>query len=162
MQERHKNRAIYFKELMLKVDRVPSSLLIGIAAIESNWGTSRPVKEGNALYKELNWYSTDGLKPEGEYEDPNYRIKTFPSLSDSIQSYALKLNSNINFENMRFLRSQYRWREQPVLGRTMAHTMIYASPLKNYAGLLDYTITFYELNNFDEASLGDDIIPQTP
>ena len=76
-----------------------------------------------------------------------------------MKSYALKINSDINFEYMRFLRSEYRWREQPVLGRTMAHTMLFASPLKNYAGLLDYTITFYEQNNFDDALLGTDEIP---
>lgn len=32
--------------------------------------------------------------------------------------------------------------------------MLFDSNLKNFAGLLDYTITFYELTNFDEAELG--------
>ena len=150
---------LIFKQLLLKVDKVPPSLLIGVAAIESNWGTSRPVRLGNNLYKELAWNTDEGLKPEGENEDDSYRIKTFPDLYESMKSYALKINSDINFEYMRFLRSEYRWREQPVLGRTMAHTMLFASPLKNYAGLLDYTITFYELNNFDDALLGTDEIP---
>lgn len=152
--------SILFKQLLLRVDKVPPSLLIGVAAIESNWGTSRPAHLGNALYKELNWYSNEGLKPEGEDKDQSYRIRTFPSLYDAMESYALKLNSNVNFEYMRFLRSQYRWREQPVLGRTMAHTMLFASPLLNYGGLLDYTITFYELNNFDDSSLLDDERPE--
>lgn len=39
-------------------------------------------------------------------------------------------------------------------GRSLAHTMLFDSNLKNFAGLLDYTITFYELTNFDEAELG--------
>ncbi len=150
---------LIFKQLLLKVDKVPPSLLIGVAAIESNWGMSRPVRLGNNLYKELAWNTNEGLKPEGENEDDSYRIKIFPDLYESMKSYALKINTDVNFEYMRFLRSEYRWREQPVLGRTMAHTMIFASPLKNYAGLLDYTITFYELNNFDDALLGTDEIP---
>lgn len=151
--------SLIFKQLLLKVDKVSPSLLIGVAAVESNWGTSRPVKLGNGLYKELAWYGQEGLDPIGEDEDKSYKIRTFPSLYDAMQSYALKINSNINFEYMRFLRAEYRWREQPVLGRTMAHTMIFASPLKNYGGLLDYTITFYELNNFDDSLLGGDEIP---
>lgn len=150
---------LIFKQLLLRVDKVPPSLLIGVAAIESNWGTSRPVKLGNGLYKELAWYGEEGLEPIGEDKDKSYKIKTFPSLYAAMQDYALKINSNVNFEYMRFLRSEYRWREQPVWGRTMAHTMTFASPLKNYAGLLDYTITFYELNNFDDSLLGSDKIP---
>ena len=51
-------------------------------------------------------------------------------------------------------RAEIEYREKPVFGRSLAHTMLFDSNLKNFAGLLDYTITFYELTNFDEAELG--------
>ena len=60
----------------------------------------------------------------------------------------------VNYEQMRLYRAEIEYREKPVFGRSLAHTMLFDSNLKNFAGLLDYTITFYELTNFDEAELG--------
>lgn len=53
---------ILLKRLELKVDIVPPSLLMAAAAIESDWGTNRIVREGNSLYKELAWYTDKDLK----------------------------------------------------------------------------------------------------
>ncbi len=145
---------ILLKQLELKADVIPPSLLMAAAAIESDWGTNRIVREGNSLYKELDWYTDKGLKPEDDKQDQSYRYKTFPSLYDSMKSYALHLNSNVNYEQMRSYRAAIEYREKPVFGRALAHTMLFGTNLKNFAGLLDYTITFYELTNFDEAELG--------
>ena len=76
----------------------PSILITG-AALETNWGTSRIVKEGNSLYKTLIWHTNEGLKPIGEKEDDSYRIKTYPNIYTSMQEFALKINSSISFEN---------------------------------------------------------------
>lgn len=145
--------AYILNELLMKVDMVPASLLMGVAAIESNWGTNRPAMEGNSLYRTLVWHTNEGLKPQDETEDDSYRYKIYPTLYDSMNAYALKLNSNINYEHMRTLRSQIRKKERPVFGRTLAHAMVFDSNLQNFAGILDYTITFYELINLDEAEL---------
>ncbi len=150
---------LLLKHLLLKVDVVPPSILIAAAAIDTDWGTSRPAQKANNLYKQLVWYTDKGLAPEDEKEDNSYRYEIFPSLYESIKAYALKINSGVNYEHMRFLREEIRSREQPVLGRTLAHAMIFDSSLKNYAGILDYTITYYELTNFDEAQLGGIEIP---
>ena len=53
----------------------------------------------------------------------------------------------------RFSRSQIRYREVPLHGRDVAYNFLQDSNLQNYAGLLDYTITFYELSNIDDAEL---------
>lgn len=151
---------ILLKNLELKADIVPPSILMAAAAIESDWGTNRIVKEGNSLYKELNWYTEEGLKPEDDREDNSYRYKTFPTLYDSMKSYALRLNSGVNYEQMRLYRAEIERHDKPVLGRSLAHTILFDSNLKNFAGLLDYTITFYELTNFDEAELGDISVPK--
>lgn len=154
---------IILDQLLMKVDKIPPSLLMGVAAIETDWGTNRPIREANSLYKELLWYSDEpGLQPEGEETDKSYKFKIFPSLYDSMASYAHKINSGVNYEQVRYLRREIAKRDQPVFGRTLAHAMIFDSNLKNFAGLLDYTITFYELINWDEAELGDiDLPPDT-
>lgn len=153
---------LLLKQLATKVDIVPPSLLLANAAIESDWGTSRPATKANSLYKELVWFEEAGLDPLDETEDKSYKYKIFPSLYEAMKSYALKINSNINYDQFRFQRAEIRRHDKPVLGRALAHTMIFGSPLPNYAGLLDYTITFYELTNFDESELGFIDIPQNP
>ncbi len=148
--------AYILKELVLRVNFVPPSMLMGVAAIESNWGTNRPANEANSLYRELLWYSNEpGLTPKDETEDKSYKYKIFPSLIDSMRSYSHKINTGVNYHQIRFLRKEIESRNKPVFGRTLAHAMIFDSNLPNFAGLLDYTMTFYELSNFDEASLGD-------
>lgn len=146
-------------ELRTKIDMLPPSFYIAFAAAETDWGSSRIVKEGNALYKELVWHTDKGLKPIGETEDDTYRIRTFPSLYDAMESFALKVNSNVNFKNFRLQRKEHRYRRQLMTGRNIAHTMPMFTPLKNYVGLIDYTTTFYEMVFIDSAKL---FYPENP
>ena len=152
--------ALILAQLKTKVDTVPPSILVGEAAIESNWGTNRPSKLANSLYRELVWYTDEGLEPLDETEDKSYRYKIYPNLYDSMAAHALKINAGINYEQFRTLREQARYREVPFLGRNVAHSMYFDSNLQNFAGLLDYTITFYELTNLDEAELSPLKLPQ--
>lgn len=48
---------------------------------------------------------------------------------------------------------QRRNHEKPLRGNA-AYNMVRGSPLENYAGLISYIITFYDLVNLDEAELG--------
>lgn len=144
---------LLLSKLIKKIDAVPPSVMIAAAGIETDWGKSRLIKEGNSLYKEVIWHSNEGLLPEDEKEDKTYRIKIFPSLYDAMKSFALKINSSINFENTRTLREDLRQRHKLSDGRTMASSFVLLSPEPNYIGLLDYTITFYELINVDASKL---------
>ena len=143
-----------FEELKKKLDIIPVSMLIGVAAIESNWGTSRPALQANGLYKEKVWFGEEkGLAPEGEDADDDYEFKIFDSIYDAMMSYSIKINSGIDYFYMREYRSEYRRRKGVISGRTLAHSMMQSSELKNFAGLLDYTITFYDMDNLDYAKL---------
>ncbi|MDD4555892.1 MAG: hypothetical protein PHE89_01000 [Alphaproteobacteria bacterium] len=147
-------RYTYLMEMIdQKMDIVSPSILIALAAIETNWGTSSSLKKANSLYKEKTWYSEEGL-PVEEDKDKSYKIKIYPNLYDSIYDFALKMNTSIDFESFRFNRALLKARDKYQSGRYLAGNMILASGLKNYAGILDYTITFYELTNIDEATLG--------
>jgi len=151
-----KERTVYiFDELKKKLDIIPPSILIGVAAIESNWGTSRPAKEANSLYKEKVWFGEEkGLAPQLEAgEKDDYEFKIFDSIYDAMRSYSIKMNSGVDYYYMRAYRAEYRRRKRIISGRTLAHSMLLSSQLKNFAGLLDYTITFYEMQNLDLAKL---------
>ena len=153
--QRHK---FLLTELLNRVDAIPPSFLIAAAAMETKWGTSRIVKEGNSLYKQLVWHSDKGLKPRGETEDDTYRIRTFPTIYDSLQDFAHKINSHVAFEHLRSFRKELRSRNSVLRGTTFAFTLMWNSPLKNYAGIIEYTIAFYELNIIDKSLLNSKMI----
>ena len=139
---------ILLKQLLTKVDVVPPSLMISTAAIYTDWGMSRLALKANALYRDEIWYEDKGLKPQ---DDPNaqYRYKEFDSLEDCIRQRALKLNSHINYDYFRESRRVARTLRKPPYGPQLAATMIDDSNLKNVAGLIDYTFTFFQLANTD-------------
>ena len=137
-------------ELKTKVDIIPPSVLLASAAINTGWGEAGFLEKSNNLYKELVWNTNEGLKPTEETKDDSYRIKIYPSLAASMEAYALKLNSSVDYQEFRDARQNLRYRNSTVDGRFLAPYLILASPLPNFAGLLDYTITFYRLNELDK------------
>lgn len=154
-QDRH---ALIISELLNRVDRIPPSIIITAAAIETNWGASRIVKEGNSLYKILEWHTTEGLKPIGENEDNSYRIKIYPDLYSSIQDYGLKVNSALSFEKLRNFRREFREMNNILVGHLLAPYTYGSSNLDNYPGIFDYTLAYYELLEVDKSALTDTIV----
>ena len=144
---------LLIKELIDKVDIIPPSMLIATAAINTNWGASQISRQGNSLYKSKVWHSSKGTTPRGESKDNTYKLKTYPSLYKSMEEFALKINSNVSYRHTRMLRKETRFREKPITGTALAHSMIFETPLKNFAGVLDYTIAYYELNIIDKSKL---------
>ncbi len=149
----YRRTSVLLKRLQTNVDVIPPSLLLSVAAINTNWGQAKFLPLSNALYRELNWYSNEGLKPEDEKEDDSYRIKIYPSLYAAMEDYALKLNSNVDYEDFRQMRQTLQNKGQPLSGKFLAPYLIFASDLPNFAGLLDYTITFYHLDKIDRLTL---------
>ncbi len=141
-------------ELEKKVDIVPPSIMLAAAAIYTDWGTSRIAVQANNLYKIKVWFEEEGLEPLEDKED-GYKYKIYPSLESSIRDYALKINSNVNYQTFRDVRAMFRQNaeEMPLYGKRMDWGMILDSDLQNFAGLLDYTLTYYKLHNVDEATL---------
>lgn len=139
-------------ELLRRVDAVPPSILAAAAAIYTDWGTSRIALQGNNLYKAKVWYTDEGLVP-ADKDDLSYRYKIYPSLEAGIRDYVHKINSNINYEQFWNARKVARTRGDTLYGARMDWAMTLDSNLQNYAGLLDYTLTYYKLYNLDEAEL---------
>lgn len=147
--EGYRRHQVQIEKLLKKVDQIYPSILISISAVETDWGNSRIIRDGNSLYKELVWHSEEGLTPEGETEDETYKIKTFPNLYESIKSYALKFNSNVSFDHARTLRANQRETKMAPSGKSMSHSLLLQSPLSGYLGLIDYIIVFYKLMFID-------------
>ncbi len=157
----HRRYTYLIDELLQRIHVIPPSVLITAAALETNWGTSRIVKEANSLYKTLVWHTTEGLKPIGETEDDSYRIKKYPNIYSSLQEFALKINSSLAFKDFRDFRHQIMQRRMQFLGTVVTPYLVWNSPLKNYAGLFDYTLSYYELIIIDKSVLNSKMINKT-
>lgn len=140
------------KNLKLRINIIPPSILVAAAAMESNWGFSRVAQQANSLYKEKVWHTQDGLLPL-ENQEEDYRFKIFESLIESMRSFALTFNSNINYESIWHARDSLINRRGFAIGESLAYTLSASSNLPNYVGILDYTTAFYNLLALDVGHL---------
>jgi Bax protein len=92
------------KELSIKINKIPISLILAQSIIESGWGSSRFAQEGNALFGEWTWKTNVGIKPKGNL-DANFAVKNFKNLLESLNSYILNLNSHPAYSEMRKFRA---------------------------------------------------------
>ncbi|EAI3886556.1 glucosaminidase domain-containing protein [Campylobacter fetus] len=136
-------------EYKLKLDSVPVSLAIAQATIESGWGKSRFAKEANNLFGHWTW-GGKGLVPLNRDEDKMHKIKIFNSLDDSVNAYALNLNSHPAYAQFRDMRAIYREKGLIYDGLEAAKTMEnYSQMGKTYVKQLEKTIKLYDLTKFD-------------
>ncbi len=107
-------------QLMHKINIIPISMILAQSIIESGWGSSRFAQEGNALFGQWTWKHNDGIKPKGNL-DAKFSVKNFKSLSDSVNSYILNLNTHIAYKELRIFR-EYQYKKKNTLsGSEMAN-----------------------------------------
>jgi len=93
-------------ELLLRVDGVPPSLMLAQAAEESGWGTSRFVREGNALFGQWTWSDNHrGIVPTDRGEGETHKIRAFSSVKGAIAAYVRNLNTHPAYERFRLQRA---------------------------------------------------------
>ena len=107
-------------DLLSRMDTVPPSLALAQAAEETGWGTSRFVREGNALFGQYTYKLVAGIVPEQRDADRRHRIRRHDNLLAAARAYAHNLNSHSAYEGFRSLRSQLRHVGAPVGGYTLA------------------------------------------
>ena len=87
--------------------RVPFEMIIGQAALESGWGTSRFAKEAKNLFG-IRTFSKDTphLMPQGITKWPGWGVRIFPSKCASVIEYVRLLNEHPAYEDFRALREK--------------------------------------------------------
>jgi uncharacterized FlgJ-related protein len=108
-----------------KEEQIPSLLIIAQSIVESDYGTSRFAKEGNALFGVRVW-SKNGILPLKQHEGINWRIKTYHSKCSSTRDYISILNNNHHYSDFRNLRKKTK---DPV---KLAETLDNYSTSQNY------------------------------
>ena len=75
--------------------RVPYEMIIGQAALETGWGTSRFAVEANNLFGIRTWSKdVPHLLPNGIAKWPGWGVRAFASKCDSVQEYVRLLNEH--------------------------------------------------------------------
>jgi len=136
-------------------DVVPPSLALAQAAMESAWGSSRFVREGNAMFGQWTFSSThSGIVPSARDADKAHRVRAFASLSDSVTSYVLNLNKHRAYREYRALRADLRRAAKPLDGLRLAATLWrYSERGTAYVDELRTIISSNDLHRVDGARL---------
>ncbi len=113
--------------LLERIDIIPASLALAQAAEESGWGTSRFVREGNAVYGQWTTTERKGLMPLKRDKGMTHKIKSFANLLDSVKSYARNLNTHRSYKDFRKARAQLRRRGAAIDGALLAGKLIHYS-----------------------------------
>ena len=81
--------------------RVPTSIIIAMAGIESGYGTSRFAIEGNNLFGIRTWdLTTDHMKPK-DVPDAKFGIKKYATKCDSVKDMIRNLNTHTAYTEFR-------------------------------------------------------------
>jgi len=140
-------------KLLIKVNKIPISMILAQAIIESGWGSSRFAKEGNALFGEWTWQKGVGIKPQ-EKLDANYAVKNFSNISASLNSYILNLNRHEAYNEMRNYRNKKYRNGDPITGYEAANFLSgYAEIGYQYVTKVKDMIKFNKLERFENLVL---------
>lgn len=140
-------------KLLIKVNKIPISMILAQAIIESGWGSSRFAKEGNALFGEWTWQKGIGIKPQ-EKLDANYAVKNFSNISASLNSYILNLNRHEAYNEMRNYRNKKYRNGDPITGYEAANFLSgYAEIGYQYVTKVKDMIKFNKLERFENLLL---------
>lgn len=142
--------------LLRHVDIVPPALVLAQAAIESGWGQSRFVREGNALFGERTTNLESGIKPAKVRANSPVRVAAFERPLDSVISYMRNLNTHPAYAEFRELRASMRASDLPLDAMGLAGTLHrYSERSADYVRDLRMLIAVNNLTDFDTAWLRD-------
>ena len=149
----YKVKSHHIDDLIAKVDIIPVSIALAQAAIESGWGTSRFVSEGNALFGQWSWFKGSGIIPKKRDSDETYEIKSFENLRQSVAAYMKNLNSHNNYSEFRAVRNNYRVNNSEINSINLIKYLSNYAENTEYSKILEKIIKKNDLQEFDQVEI---------
>ena len=141
------------KELITRMDIIPTSIALAQAAKESGWGTSRFALEGNAIFGQWTW-SGQGIAPLDRESNKNHKILKFPILRASVKAYQNNLNTHKSYSKFRQKRLALRDKNKKIRGLELTETLNnYAQTGVEYTKILNQIIRQNRLTDFEPVKL---------
>jgi Bax protein len=144
-------------QALYRLDVIPAGLVLGQAAYESGYGTSRFAAEGNALFGQWT-FGGKGLVPEQQRSNlGDHRIAAFEWPFDSVRGYFINLSSHPAYEDFRRLRADLKAAGKPVTSLALADGLIrYSERGQAYVDTLKGIIRVNKLDIADDAVFRDE------
>ena len=135
-------------DLVVRVDVVPPSMALAMAAVESGWGTSRLARQGNALFGQI---TTSGT---GMAASSGHTYARFATLRDSVAAYAMNLNTHAAYRDFRAMRTDMRRNDETLSGYQLMGTLLHYSELRDrYIAYVRRVMRDDDMSLFDDARL---------
>ncbi len=152
-----KNLQDVISQALYRLDVIPAGLVLGQAAYESGYGTSRFAAEGNALFGQWT-YGGKGLVPEQQRSNlGDHRIAAYDWPFDSVRGYFLNLSSHPAYEEFRRLRAELKAANKPVTSMALADGLIrYSERGQAYVDILKGIMRVNKLDIADNAVFRDE------
>lgn len=101
-------------QALYKLDVIPPGLVLGQAAYESGYGTSRFAVKGNSLFGQWT-FGGNGLVPEQQRKHlGDHRIASYDWPFDSVRDYFINLSSHPSYEALRRIRAELKAAGKPL------------------------------------------------
>ena len=139
-----------FDYLLSRVDKIPPSLALSQAALESAWGISGFAKEGNNLFG-MGCYERDcGMVPKKRPSGKSYEVAMYDSPKESFLAYFKNLNTNKSYVEMRSIRRAHRENVIDFAGNDLLPGLrSYSQEGAQYLSKLQKVIRVNDLSRFD-------------
>lgn len=107
-------------KLLIRIDIVPSALVLVQAANESAWGTSRFARIGLNFFGIWCYRPTCGMVPNGRDGGARHEVAAFQSVDAAVKRYLHNINTNNAYTIFRTIRAQLRAQDQPLQAEVLA------------------------------------------
>lgn len=95
-------------ELLLRVDSIPTNLVLAQAANESAWGTSRFAIHADNFFGQHCSVPGCGIPVRSSHNGTVVEVQKFKNVQDAVTNYLYNINTNSAYSNFRNVRYQMR------------------------------------------------------
>ncbi len=142
--------------LQRRLGRIPESLVLAQAALESGWGGSRFARKANNLFGQWCYTKGCGLVPSRRNSGAAHEVQKFDTVYDAITAYYRNLNTHPAYQHVREIREEARAKQQPLQGVELATGLErYSERGEEYIKEVQQVIRFNNL----EKPLPADVLP---
>jgi Bax protein len=107
-------------DLLVRVDIIPTSLVLVQAANESAWGTSRFARIGLNFFGIWCYRTGCGMVPGGRNTGAKHEVAAFQSVESAVSGYFNNINKHNAYHVFRTIRAELRAQDQPLDAEILA------------------------------------------
>jgi len=107
-------------DLLMRVDVIPTSLVLVQAANESAWGTSRFARIGLNFFGIWCYRTGCGMVPGGRDTGAKHEVAAFQSVDEAVSGYFNNINKHNAYHVFRTIRAELRAQDQPLDAEILA------------------------------------------